>query len=147
MSKFKDALERGKKAPRQHEVRAEENAPWADFGAQARAWLDEVVIAVLEAAKAEVADDVTIEIDTAQDRQVKAVAPSVRFQVYPKERDEPTAPRTFTVTVPVSGEVSVSAPGMVAEDVGNIGERSDERFRNFLAKLIENAAKRNPPPM
>ncbi|WP_027168521.1 hypothetical protein [Mesorhizobium sp. WSM3224] len=147
MSKFKDALERGKKAQRQHEVRAEEDAPLADFGAQAKAWLDEVVVAVLKAAKGEVAEDVTIEIDTAPDSQVKVVAPSVRFQVYPKGRDENSAVRTFTVTVPVSGEVSVSAPGMVAEDVGNIGERSDERFRNFLAKLIEEAAKQNHPPM
>ncbi|RWB91160.1 MAG: hypothetical protein EOQ52_06960 [Mesorhizobium sp.] len=143
MSKFKDALERGKKAKRHKQSRAEGHAPLADFGAQAKAWLDEVVISVLEAAKGEVAEDVNIEIVTAPEREVKAIAPSVKFQVYPKRRDEKTAVRTFTVTVGVSGEVSVSAPGMVAEDVGNIGERSEERFRSFVARLIEEVAKEN----
>jgi hypothetical protein len=54
---------------------------------------------------------------------------------------EKPAKRTFTVNVQLSGEVSVSSPGMVAENVGNIGDRSGERFRNLLAKLIEDAAK------
>ena len=49
--------------------------------------------------------------------------------------------RTFTVRVQLEGGVSVAAAGMVAKDVGNIGERSDERFRAVVAELIEDAAK------
>jgi hypothetical protein len=49
--------------------------------------------------------------------------------------------RTFTVSVQTDGGVSVSAPGMVAKDVGNIAQSSDERFRNLVAELIEEAAK------
>ncbi|TIM70652.1 MAG: hypothetical protein E5Y58_14325 [Mesorhizobium sp.] len=49
--------------------------------------------------------------------------------------------RTFTVNVQLSGQVSVSSPGMVAREVGNIGDRADERFSSLLAELIEDAAK------
>ncbi|RUU14651.1 hypothetical protein EOD23_00320 [Mesorhizobium sp. USDA-HM6] len=144
MSKFKEALERGKEAHRQQERRTRDDkadAPIADFGAQARAWLDDVVVASLEAAKAEVAGEVTIDIDATPRRTVEALTPSLRFRIYRQRGLEKTARKTFTVRVQLSGEASVSSPGMVAEDVGNIGERSDERFRNLVVKLIEDAAK------
>ncbi|MDG4897761.1 hypothetical protein P9272_29920 [Mesorhizobium sp. WSM4976] len=139
MAKFKEALERGKKA---HSQQGEDaNVPMADFGTEARTWLNDVVVASLEAAKADVAGEMAIDIDTAPRRQVKALTPSVRFQIYRKPGLKKAARRTFTVNVQLSGEVSVSSPGMVAEDVGNIGDRSDERFRSFVAKLIEEVAK------
>ncbi|MEI9412652.1 hypothetical protein [Mesorhizobium salmacidum] len=141
MPKFKEALDRGKQARREQEEKAEQDAPMADFGAQARIWLNDVVVASLEAAKAEVAGEVTVDINTAQRRQVSASTPSIRFQIYRKGGLEKKVRRTFTVSVHVSGEVSVSAPGIVAKDVGNIGDRSDERFRNLVAELIEDAAK------
>jgi hypothetical protein len=53
----------------------EQDAPWTDFDAQARAWLNDVVVASLEAAKAEVASEVTVDIDTAPRRRVKASTP------------------------------------------------------------------------
>ncbi|MDX8442851.1 hypothetical protein [Mesorhizobium australafricanum] len=139
MAKFKEALERGKKAHRQQGEDA--NAPMADFGTQARAWLNDVVVAALEAAKAEVAGEMTIDVDTASHRRVKELTPSLRFQIYGKPGLKKSARRAFTVNVQLSGEVSVSSPGMVTEDVGNIGDRSAERFRNLVAKLIEDAAK------
>ncbi|PBC00565.1 hypothetical protein [Mesorhizobium sp. WSM3860] len=139
MAKFKEALERGKKAPRQQEGDA--NAPMPDFGTQARAWLDDVVVASLAAAKAEVSGEMTIDIETAPRGHDKALTPSVRFRIYRKSDLKGTAGRAFTVNVHVSGEVSVSSPGMVAEDVGNIGNRSGERFRNLVVKLIEEAAR------
>lgn len=146
MSKFKEALERGKEAHRQQDrhagnERAEGDASLPDFGAQARAWLNEVVVRSLEAAKADVAGEVAVDIDTAPRRHVKATTPSIRFQIYRKRELEKVGRRTFTVNVEVSGAVSVSAPGIVAKDVGNIGDRSDERFRNLIAELIEDAAK------
>jgi hypothetical protein len=95
----------------------------------------------LEAAKADVAGEVTVDMDTAPRRRAKASIPSIRFQIYRKRGLEKKVRRTFTVSVQVSGEVSVSARGMVAKEVGNIGDRSDERFRNFVAELIEDAAK------
>lgn len=145
MSRFKEALERGKEARRRQMVHArnektERDAPMADFDAQARAWLDDVVVASLEAAKADVAGEVTVDIDTAP-RRVKSSIPSIRFQIYRKRGLEKKVRRTFTVSVQVSGEVSVSARGIVAKEVGNIGDRSDERFRNLVAKLIEDVAK------
>ncbi|PBB94756.1 hypothetical protein [Mesorhizobium sp. WSM3862] len=139
MAKFKEALERGKKAPRQQKEDA--NATVPDFGTQARAWLDDVVVASLVAAKAEVSGEMTIDIDTAPRGRDKALTPSVRFRIYRKPEVKNTAGRLFTVNVHVSGEVSVSSPGMVAEDVGNIGNRSGERFRNLVVKLIEDAAR------
>ena len=81
MPKFKEALERGKEARRQQEghardEKAEQGAPVADFGAQARAWINDVVVASLEAAKADVAGEMTVDIDTAPRRQVKVNAVS-----------------------------------------------------------------------
>jgi hypothetical protein len=145
MSRFKEALERGIEARRRRVEHArnrktERDASMADFDAQARVWLNEVVVASLEAAKADVAGEVTVDIDTAPHRQVKASTPSIRFQIYRKRGSEKKVRRTFTVSVHVSGEVSVSARGIVAKEVGNIGDRSDERFRNFVAELIEDAA-------
>jgi hypothetical protein len=147
MSKFKEALERGKEARREQEgkirnEKAEGGVPAADFGSQARAWLNDIVVASLQAAKAEVAGEVTVDIDTAPRRQAKASTPFIRFQVYRKRgMEKEVARRTFTVNVQLSGEVSVSSPGMVAREVGNIGDRTDERFSNLLAELIEDAAK------
>jgi hypothetical protein len=146
MSKFKEALERGKEARRRQleharNEKTERDAPVADFDAQARAWLNDVVVASLEAAKADVAGEVTVDMDTAPRRRVKVSIPSIRFQIYRKRGLEKKVRRTFTVSVQVSGEVSVSARGIVAKEVGNIGDRSDERFRNFVAELIEDAAK------
>ena len=146
MSKFKEALERGKKARRQQveharNAKTEQDAPMADFDTQARAWLNDVVVASLEAAKAEVAGEVTVDMETAPHRRVKASLPSIRFQIYRKRGSEKTVRRTFTVSVQLSGEVSVSARGIVAKEVGNMGDRSDERFRSFVAELIEDAAK------
>ena len=146
MSRFKEALERGIEARRRRVEHAgnrktERDASMADFDAQARVWLNEVVVASLEAAKADVAGEVTVDIDTAPHRQVKASTPSIRFQIYRKRGSEKKVRRTFTVSVQVSGEVSVSARGIVAKEVGNIGNRSDERFCNFIAELIEDAAK------
>jgi hypothetical protein len=119
---------------------AERNAVTADFGAQARAWLDDVVVASLKAAKAEVVGEMTIDID-ARPSRVPALAPAVRFQLYRKRGLGKKVKRTFTVRVQTDGGVSVSAPGMVAKDVGNIGQRSNERFRTVVAGLIEEAAK------
>jgi hypothetical protein len=146
MSRFKEALERGKEARRQEVEHArnektDQDAPMADFDAQAKAWLNDVVVASLEAAKADVAGEVTVDIDTAPRRRVKASTPSIRFQIYRKRGSEKTVKRTFTVSVQLSGEVSVSARGIVAKEVGNIGDTSDERFCNLVAKLIEDAAK------
>jgi hypothetical protein len=145
MSRFKEALERGKQARRQVEharnANTERDATMADFDAQARAWLNDVVLASLEAAKADVAGEVTVDIDAAPHRRVKASMPSIRFQIYRKRESEKTVRRTFTVSVQLGGEVSVSARGIVAKEVGNIGDRSDERFCNFIAELIEDAAK------
>jgi hypothetical protein len=146
MSRFKEALERGKEARRRQveharNAKTEQDAPMADFDAQARAWLNDVVVASLEAAKADVAGEVTVDIVTAPRRRVKVSIPSIRFQIYRKRGLEKKVRRTFTVSVQVSGEVSVSARGIVAKEVGNIGDRSDERFRNFVAELIEDAAK------
>ncbi|UVC18395.1 hypothetical protein [Mesorhizobium onobrychidis] len=142
MSKFKEALERGKEAREQEGKDRNEKAEGVDFGAQARAWLNDVVVASLEAAKADVAGEVTVEMDTTPRRQAKASTPSIRFKVYRKrgmEKEE--VGRTFTVNVQLSGQVSVSSPGMVAREVGNIGDRTDERFSTLLAELIEDAAK------
>ncbi|CDX20560.1 conserved hypothetical protein [Mesorhizobium plurifarium] len=139
MANFKEAVERGKKAPRQQEEDAD--APIADFGKQAKAWLDDVVVTSLEAAKAQVAGEMNIDIDAAPQDQDQPLAPSVRFRLFLRPELEKPAKRTFTVNVQLSGEVSVSSPGMVAENVGNIGDRSGARFRNLLAKLIEDAAK------
>ncbi|TIP81379.1 MAG: hypothetical protein E5X60_35010, partial [Mesorhizobium sp.] len=134
MSKFKEALERGKEAREQEGKVRNEKAEVMDFGAQARAWLNDVVVASLEAAKAEVAGEVTVEMDTAPRRQAKASTPSIRFKVYGKRGMEKEAVgRTFTVNVQLSGQVSVSSPGMVAREVGNIGDRTDERFSTLLA--------------
>jgi hypothetical protein len=146
MSRFKEALERGKEARRQQvehgrNANTERDATMVDFNAQARAWLNDVVVASLEAAKADVAGEVTVDIDTAPHRRVKASIPSIRFQIYRKRELEKKVRRTFTVSVQLGGEVSVSARGIVAKEVGNIGDRSDERFRNLVAKLIEDAAK------
>jgi hypothetical protein len=143
MSKFKDALDRGKEARREQEgkVRDEKaEGDVADFGAQARAWLNDVVVASLQTAKADVAGEVTVDVDTAPPRQAKASTPSIRFQIY-RKREEEVVRRTFTVNVQLSGEVSVSSPGIVAREVGNIGEKADERFSTLLAELIEDAAK------
>ncbi|RUU43998.1 hypothetical protein EOC93_12685 [Mesorhizobium sp. M6A.T.Ce.TU.002.03.1.1] len=145
MSKFKEALDRGKEARREQEgkvgnEKAEEGV--VDFGAQARAWLNDVVVASLQAAQADVTGEVTVDIDTAPSHQAKASTPSIRFQVYRKRgMEEEVIRRTFTVDVHLSGEVSVSSPGIVAREVGNIGDRSDERFSSLLAELIEDAAK------
>ncbi|AZO00624.1 hypothetical protein EJ066_27860 [Mesorhizobium sp. M9A.F.Ca.ET.002.03.1.2] len=145
MSKFKEAVERGKEARREQEgkVRNEKaEGDVADFGAQARAWLNDVVVASLQAAKADVAGEVTVDIDTAPPRQAKASTPSIRFQIYRKRgMEEEVVRRTFTVNVQLSGEVSVSSPGIVAREVGNIGDRADQRFSTLLAELIEDAAK------
>jgi hypothetical protein len=81
-----------------------------------------------------------IDIDATPRREVKALTPTLRFQIYRKGLEK-TARRTFTVRIQLSGEASVSSLGMVAEDVGNIGDRSGERFRNLIVKLIEDAAK------
>jgi hypothetical protein len=139
MSKFKEALERGNEASLEEE-KADRGVDITDFSAQARIWLNDVVVASLEAANAEVAGEMTINIDTGPPR-VRASAPSIRFQIHRKRGLGKKVRRTFTVSVQVGGEVAVSAPGMVAKNVGNIWERSDERFRNALAELIEDAAK------
>lgn len=139
MSKFRDAVDRGKQARREQKGKVGK-AEGVDFGAQARAWLDDVVVASLETARSDVAGEVAVEIDTAP--QAKASTPSIRFRIYRKrgtEKEE--VGRTFTVNVQLSGQVSVSSPGMVAREVGNIGDRTDERFSTLLAELIEDAAK------
>ncbi|PBB20570.1 hypothetical protein [Mesorhizobium sp. WSM4313] len=141
MSKFKEALERGKKAHDQQEQTGDGNTPKVDFGVQARAWLTDVVVASLEAAKADVAAEVTIDIESMPRRDVNAIAPSVKFRIYANGGVEKNHTRAFRVSVSISGEVSVSAPGMVAEDIGHIGDKSDQRFRHLLAKLIEDVAK------
>jgi hypothetical protein len=143
MSKFRDALDRGKEARREQKGKVgKEKAEGVDFGAQARAWLNDVVVASLETARADVAGEVAVEMDTAPRRQAKASTPSIRFRIYRKRgTQKEVAGRTFTVDVQLSGQVSVSSPGMVAREVGNIGDRADERFSTLLAELIEDAAK------
>ncbi len=143
MSKFKDALDRGKEARREQEEKVgNQKAEAVDFGAQARAWLNDVVVASLETARADVAGEVAVEMDTAPRRQAKASTPSIRFRIYRKRGTEKeVVGRTFTVNVQLSGQVAVSSPGMVAREVGNIGDRADERFSSLLAELIEDAAK------
>ncbi|BCH23544.1 hypothetical protein [Mesorhizobium sp. L-8-3] len=143
MSKFKDALERGKQARREQKQEASEavadgDAAPADFNVLARTWLNNVVVASLESAKADVAGEVTIDIDTAPLR-IQGAVPSVQFQIYWAGSSRP--PRTFTVAVQVDGGVSVSAPGMVAKDAGGIANSSNEHFTNLVADLIEDAAK------
>ncbi|TPI57392.1 MULTISPECIES: hypothetical protein [unclassified Mesorhizobium] len=141
MSKFKEALERGKKARRRQDESADGHTPKVDFGAQARAWLTEVVVASLEAAKADVAGEVTIDIEPIPRPEDSAIAPSVEFRIYGSGAVEKNHARAFKVSVSISGEASVSAPGMVAEDIGSIGDKSDQRFRQLLARLIEDAAR------
>jgi len=147
MSKFKDALERGKKARRVQEQQprkkgAERDEAATDFKVRARTWLKNIIVRTLEAAKAEVAGEVTINIDTAL-LDTDRTTPTVRFQIYrmPKSGEKQLAPRTFTVTVDVEGGVLVSAPGMVARDAGVIVDKSAERFTTLVAELIEDAAK------
>ncbi|MBZ9822045.1 hypothetical protein [Mesorhizobium sp. CA4] len=141
MSKFKEALERGKKARHRQDERADGTTSNADFGARARAWLTEVVVASLEAAKADVAGEVTIDVNPMPRREASAIAPSVEFRIYRNGAGEKSHARAFRVSVSISGEASVSAPGMVAEDIGSIADKSDQRFRHLLAKLIEDAAR------
>ena len=86
------------------------------------------------------AGEVIVDMDTAH-LQTTAPTPSVQFQIYRKPGPDKNATKTFTVSVQMDGGVSVSALGIVAKDVGNIGDRSDERFRNLVAELIEDAAK------
>src|SRR5262245_40613419 len=138
MPKFKEALERGNEASR--EEKADRDADITDFSAQARVWLNDVVVASLEAANAELGGEMTLNIDTRPPR-FRASTPSSRFRIHRKRGLGKKVRRTFTVDVQMGGEVEVSAPGMVAKNVGNIWERSGERFRNALAELIEDAAK------
>jgi hypothetical protein len=147
MSKFKDALERGKEARREQEQQLgddehDRDAAAADFSVQAREWLKNVVVASLEVAKAEVAGEVTIHVDT-KPLEVKRATPSVRFQIYKAHgsRETQEVPRTYTVSVQVDGGVSVSAPGIVAKDAGDLGNKSGDRFTTLVAELIEEAAK------
>jgi hypothetical protein len=145
MSKFKDALVRGKEARRQQKQEASEevadgDATPADFNVLARTWLKNVVVASLETAKADVAGELIIDIDTAPLR-VAGAAPSVQFRIYRAGSSSGRAPRTFTVAVQVDGGVSVSAPGMVAKDAGDIADLSNGHFTNVVAELIEDAAK------
>ena len=137
MPKFKEALERGKGARREQSEPRGNGAPVRDFEVEARAWLDEIVIATLKAAQAEVADELNIDIDAGSLRSKRKI-PSVRFKIY-KKQDR--GGRTFMAAVQVDGGVSVSAPGIVARDAGNIGDRSAERFSNLIAELIEDVAK------
>ncbi|MBZ9735005.1 hypothetical protein LB534_26130 [Mesorhizobium sp. CA18] len=141
MSKFKEALERGKKAHHRQDESADGNARKVDFGAQARDWLMEVVVASLEAAKADVAGEVTIDIDPIPRPEDSAIAPSVEFRISGNGTVEKNHARAFKVSVSISGEASVCAPGTVAEDIGSIGDKSDQRFRHLLARLIEDAAR------
>ena len=124
MSKFKEALERGNEARRDQgkdarKQKVESDAAKPDFSTKAKAWLNEVVVASLEAAKADVAGEVIVDMDTAH-LQTTAPTPSVQFQIYRKQGPETNATKTFTVSVQLDGGVSVSALGIVAKDVGNI---------------------------
>jgi hypothetical protein len=142
MSKFKNALERGKAArsEQQQLARKEEaqrNAADADFNVQAKAWLYDIALTSLEAAKSEVADEVGIDIDTAS-LQAKDAIPSLQFRIYRTPLpDSDVVPRTFTVAIDISGAASVSAPGIVAKDAGTIADKSAVRFTTMLARLIE----------
>jgi len=147
MSKFKDALERGKKARREQgqltrKEKAGRDEAVADFKIRAEAWLENIAIASLQAAKTDVADEVTIDIDTTA-FEADGMTPFVRFQIYrrPKAGEKQIVSKTFTVAVQVDGGVSVSAPGIVAKDAGVIADESAERFTTLLAELIEDAAK------
>ena len=148
MSKFKNALERGKAARRDRgqparKEEAERKDAEADFNIRARTWLNDIALASLEAAKSEVVGEVAIEIDTAS-LQGGGAIPSLRFQIY-RTRDNDTAPRTFTVAIDVSGAVSVSAPGIVAKDAGAIADKSATRFTTMLARLIEDVVAERAP--
>jgi hypothetical protein len=142
MSKFKKALERGTAARRGQEQlarneKAQRNAAETDFNLRARRWLNDIALASLETAKAEVAGEVAIDID-ATSLQAKDAIPSLQFRIYRMpQRDSDVAPRTFTVAIDVSGAVSVSAPGVVAKDAGAIADKSAMRFTTMLAGLIE----------
>jgi hypothetical protein len=62
MSKFKDALERGKEARREQKQQSSEevadgDAATVDFNVLARSWLKNVIVASLESAKADVAGE------------------------------------------------------------------------------------------
>jgi len=147
MSKFKDALERAKKARRDRgrqtgTEKRERDQRAEDFKVRAKAWLENIAIASLEAAKNDVADELTINIDAAA-LDADSITPSIRFQIYrtPKAGNKQLTPRTFTVAVQVDGAVSVSAPGIVAKDAGVIADESPERFTTLLAELIEDAAR------
>ena len=147
MSKFKNALERGKGArgkqgQQTRKEKAGRDAAAEDFKVRAKAWLKNIAIASLQAAKTDVAGEMTIDIDTAA-LDADTTTPSVRFQIYrtPKAGEKQVAPKTFTVAVQVDGGVSVSAPGIVAKDAGVIADESAERFTTLLAELIEDAAK------
>ena len=148
MSKFKKALERGKAARNEQEqlARKEEakrTAAAADFNVRAKAWLNDIALASLEAAKSEVASEVAIDIDTTS-LQAEGAIPSLRFQIY-RMQDNDVPARTFTVAIDVSGAVSVSAPGVVAKDAGAIADKSPTRFTTMLARLIEDVVAERVP--
>jgi hypothetical protein len=152
MSKFKEAIERGKAARSIQEQRsgktgAERDGAATDYRARARAWLKAVVVKSLEAAKAEVAGEVIINIDTTP-LDAERATPSVRFQVFrtPGAGEKPPAPKTFTVEVEVDGGAYVSSPGMVSKDAGGIVDKSAARFTTVLAELIEEAVKAPATP-
>jgi len=150
MSKFKNALERGKAVRRKREQlagkeKAKRNSPAADFNVQAKAWLNDIALASLNAAKAEVASEVGIDIEVAS-LQAEGTIPSLKFQIYrTPPRDKDVTPRTFTVAIDVSGAVSVSAPGIVAKDAGAIADKAAGRFTTLLAGLIEDVVAEGVP--
>ncbi|MDW6023529.1 hypothetical protein SAZ10_17400 [Mesorhizobium sp. BAC0120] len=148
MSKFKDAVERAKREAgrgRDQQTRRDKagrDASAKEFNVRAKAWLENIAIASLQAAKADVADEVTIDIDTAAVR-AESMTPSIQFRLYrtPKGDEKHLASKTYTVAVQVDGGVSVCAPGIVSKDAGVIADESAERFTTLLAELIADAAK------
>src|SRR5262245_3848056 len=128
MSKFRDALERAKETRRElgqetRDKRPGRDAAGEDFKVRARAWLEHIAIASLQAAKTDVAGEITIDIDTAA-LDAESITPYLRFQIYitPKSGEKQPAPKTFTVAVQVDGGVSLSAAGIVAKDAGVISD-------------------------
>jgi len=160
MSDFKKAVDRGRQAAEEAsqqaaKERADRKDAEARYRGQARNWLIEVVLSNLEQAKTDVAGDVTIDIDTSEldapgEDNPNPYTPSVGFRIYrtPRSRelmDMLFKPTTFNVSINRDdGTVWANGgPQLASKSVGNIADKSGERFREWVIALIEDAVK--PP--
>ncbi|MDX8529135.1 hypothetical protein RFM68_32255 [Mesorhizobium sp. MSK_1335] len=137
MAKFKEALERGEKGRDQEEEDA--NAPIVDFGTQGLAKRGRCCIAGSSQIRGGGRDGHRHRHHSAPLGQ--SVNAFCSVPNLPKARIEEDSQKGIHSQRTAKWGGSVSSPGMVSEEVGNIGDSSDERFRNLIVKLIEDVAK------